>query len=787
MKKILSIVLWLLCAALAAPGQTSSQRNASLITFTGVPTGSCNSFVFALNTATGDLYDCLAGSWNVIANGSGAAPTSATYITQTSNGVLTNEQALDALATGLLKNTNGTGVLSIGVGDTDYQVPLTFTAPILRAANIISCRTATGSVSGCLSAADWTAFDGKASASITLTAGAGLTGGGDLSANRTFDVGAGTGISVAADSVAVNTTVVPLKSDNLSVFAATTSAQLAGVISDETGSSLLVFNTSPTLVTPVLGVAAGTTLTLTEPVGSSALTLTGAIQTSSFPVLSATQTWNNSGTTFTGIKLNVTNTASAAGSRFLAFLPDATERLIFAWKPGNTNIGFSIHNPNSTSVTALNIGSTNNSLFFGASQGGNSHAILTKSVFTMRSDAFIGWANSTSDASGSQDAAIGRNAAGIVEVNNGSACSTVTNCRDIKVRSTLITGTTSGVVTVTGAAAAGTWTFTLPTTGGTANYALTTDGTGISTWSSGQSIAGLTTADTPQFARLGLGAAAHATYKALLSGTGQVAMDIVSTDTSVETLLTAQSGGGFLGTVSNHVFTLFANGGASGTTIGISTSGAWRAGTDNVQDLGTSALRWSELYINPAASGVGDVYVCLSTAQQLHQGATCAASAARFKENVVTFDHGLDYVMAMRPVEFDYKNDADNDAAIIRTAVDKGWTGLAADLKAKLDSTIMTKGEPVDKIATLKAELKDSLTATSDQARAFLGQSRHSYGMVADELAQIDPRLAVYQDGQIFSIYWDRVTAVLVKALQEEHARVTDLEGRIAILEMKVK
>lgn len=39
---------------------------------------------------------------------------------------------------------------------------------------------------------------------ITLTAGAGLTGGGDISASRTFDVGAGTGITVNANDVAVN-------------------------------------------------------------------------------------------------------------------------------------------------------------------------------------------------------------------------------------------------------------------------------------------------------------------------------------------------------------------------------------------------------------------------------------------------------------------------------------------------------------------------------------------------------------------------------------------------------
>lgn len=46
----------------------------------------------------------------------------------------------------------------------------------------------------------------------------------------------------------------------LSQFSPTTSAELAGVISDETGTGLLVFATSPTLITPVLGVASATSL-----------------------------------------------------------------------------------------------------------------------------------------------------------------------------------------------------------------------------------------------------------------------------------------------------------------------------------------------------------------------------------------------------------------------------------------------------------------------------------------------------------------------------------------------
>lgn len=57
-------------------------------------------------------------------------------------------------------------------------------------------------------------------------------------------------------------------------------------------------------------------VTLT-PAAGIGLTLTGATETASFPLISGTQTWNNAGVTFTLIKGNVTNTASAAGSLLL--------------------------------------------------------------------------------------------------------------------------------------------------------------------------------------------------------------------------------------------------------------------------------------------------------------------------------------------------------------------------------------------------------------------------------------------------------------------------------------
>lgn len=58
-----------------------------------------------------------------------------------------------------------------------------------------------------------------------------------------------------------------LVANPLSQFAATTSAQLAGVISDETGTGALVFGTSPTLTTPNIGAASGTSLSLSSGTG----------------------------------------------------------------------------------------------------------------------------------------------------------------------------------------------------------------------------------------------------------------------------------------------------------------------------------------------------------------------------------------------------------------------------------------------------------------------------------------------------------------------------------------
>ena len=68
-----------------------------------------------------------------------------------------------SLATGLLKTTTTTGVLSIGSGGVDFENIVSVNSPLLRSVNILSINTASGTVNGFLLSGDWTTFNGKES------------------------------------------------------------------------------------------------------------------------------------------------------------------------------------------------------------------------------------------------------------------------------------------------------------------------------------------------------------------------------------------------------------------------------------------------------------------------------------------------------------------------------------------------------------------------------------------------------------------------------------------------
>ena len=93
----------------------------------------------ANTAATWETARTLAGN---SVNGSANVPFANKFIAQgTTDTGLTNAQFLGALATGIVKNTNSTGVLSIATSGTDYEAPLTFGTGLTRSTNTVTVNT----------------------------------------------------------------------------------------------------------------------------------------------------------------------------------------------------------------------------------------------------------------------------------------------------------------------------------------------------------------------------------------------------------------------------------------------------------------------------------------------------------------------------------------------------------------------------------------------------------------------------------------------------------------------
>jgi hypothetical protein len=134
--------------------------------------------------------------------------------------------------------------------------------------------------------------------SIAVTGGSinGTTIGGTTAAAGAFTTLSSTSTTTLNGTTIPASKTLVVTTDKLSALAATSSSELAGVISDETGTGALVFANSPTLVTPALGTpASGVVTNLT---GTASININGTVgattpSTGAFTTLSATGQFTN--------------------------------------------------------------------------------------------------------------------------------------------------------------------------------------------------------------------------------------------------------------------------------------------------------------------------------------------------------------------------------------------------------------------------------------------------------------------------------------------------------------
>jgi hypothetical protein len=235
--------------AAGADGQTFTfPATGGTVTVLGNATTGTGSIVRATSPAlvTPDIGVATATSVNKLAI---TAPATSATLTVADGGTLATVGAFSISltatgATALTLPTSGTvtalGNASTGTGSVVLATSPTLTTPTLGVASATSINKV--------------AITAPAT-NATLT----LANGSTLATSGAFSI---TLTSTGATSVTLPTSgTLATTSNNLGAFAATTSAQLAGVISDETGSGSLVFATSPTLVTPALGTPTSGTLT----------------------------------------------------------------------------------------------------------------------------------------------------------------------------------------------------------------------------------------------------------------------------------------------------------------------------------------------------------------------------------------------------------------------------------------------------------------------------------------------------------------------------------------------
>lgn len=451
------------------------------------------------NSVSNTVKTCNGTSWLTLASTSTAAPTDATYITQTANSSLSAEQPLSALGSALLVNTTSTGVLSAyaGTSCTNQFVRSLSALGAAGCATVSLSVDVTGNLpvgnlnSGTLASAStfwrgdgtWAAASSPPGGSTTQVQynNAGAFGGisGATTDGTTLTLVApvlGTPASATltlATGLPISTGVSGLGTGIATFLGTPSSANLAATVTNETGSGALVFGTSPAFTTPDLGTPSAVTLTsatglpvstgisglgtgvaafLATPSGANlatALTTALPVSKGGTNCTTATITCFNNITGFTAAGTTGTTSTNLVFSTSPSFttptIGDATATsVIFTnglLKTGGTN-ALAFRNSGDTDY-AVSLASKYRAL----DSGGNIQVGLSQSnagQIELLSSGRIDFSTSSTSANTTKDVGIRRNAAGVLEIDDGV---TGAAYRDLKVRQHFVDATNTAAGT----------------------------------------------------------------------------------------------------------------------------------------------------------------------------------------------------------------------------------------------------------------------------------------------------------------------------------------------------